>query len=197
MIPSLADPRHAERLTGPLARFEFALAAAIGFAWGPPLFHFVRHVADWSRPSLLLLTVALVGILGTIGARLPAGWYRLRPWERTRGGRIYERLGVRAFKRWMSHGDLMNGWIRRRIPDYRVIRPAQASAELYAQRTVIIERAHLAWGLGTLPLIGYAVAAGATGFGVILMLVNVVTNGWPIVLQRYNRVRAERVAARN
>ena len=64
MIPSLADARHAEGLARPLARFELALAAAVGFAWGPPLFHFVRHVADWSRPWVLVLTVALIGLLG-------------------------------------------------------------------------------------------------------------------------------------
>lgn len=191
---SLADRRHADRIARPLARFDLLLAAAVGFTWGPLIFHFGRHVADPSRPLLVALAVALTFALGFIGVRAPAGWFRLRPWERAGAGRVYERyFGIRAFKGWMSHGDRMNRWLRRRIPEYRVVRPTRDAAKAFAEQTVRLERAHLAWGLAALALIAYAVVTGAHGFAALLALANTVTNVWPIMLQRYNRVRVERV----
>lgn len=197
MAIPLADSRHATRLARPLARFELLLNAAIGIAWGPLLFHFVRHVASWSQPWLLAGVVTLTFALGLLGARAPAWYFRTRPWERAGAGRVYVRyFGIRVFKRWMSHGDWMNAWLRRRVPEYRVVRPSQASAAAYVAHTLMIERAHLAWGLAALPILTYALLVGAHEFAVLWSLINALTNGWPILLQRYNRMRAERVVLR-
>ena len=194
---SLADARHAAELARPLARFELLLNAAVGFTWGPLLFYFFRHVVEWAHPVSLLVTLGLIVAAALIGVAAPAGYFRPRAWERADAGGVYVRyFGIRAFKAWMSHGDRMNAWIRRRIPRYRVVRPTPAAAAAYAVRTVGIERAHLAWGLAALPPLVYALAAGAYGFAVLWFIANAVTNAWPMLLQRYNRVRAERVAAR-
>jgi hypothetical protein len=197
MLTPLADSRHATRLARPLARFELLLNAAVGIAWGPLLFHFVRHVADWSQPWLLAGVAALTFGLGALGARVPASYFRTRPWEQEGAGRVYVRyFGIRVFKRWMSHGDWMNAWLRRRVPEYRVVRPSSESVAAYAARTMAIERAHLAWGLAALPILAYALEAGAYEFAALWSLVNALTNGWPILLQRYNRIRAEQAARR-
>lgn len=195
MAGSLGDPRFAAALARPLARFELLLSTAIGFTWGPLLYHFLREVADWTRPAVLAVTFGLTVGLAVLGARVPMGYFRSRVWERSRRGQVYVRyFGIRVFKRWMSHGDRMNAWLRRRIPGYRVVRPTAGAAASYAARTVEIEREHLAWGLATLAPLGYAFAAQAYGFAVLLGFLNLVTNGWPILLQRYNRVRADRAA---
>ena len=197
MTDSLADSRYAAELARPLARFELLLSAAVGFTWGPLLFHFFRHVVDWAQLPALIITLGLTLACGLAGFAAPAGYFRPRAWERVRAGRVYVRyFGIRAFKGWMAHGDRMNAWLRRLVPEYRVIRSTPAAAAVYAARTVGIERAHLAWGLAALPLLVYAAAAGAYGFAALWMVANVVTNAWPIILQHYNRVRAERVAAR-
>lgn len=197
MADSLADSRYAASLARPLAGFELLLNAAVGFTWGPLLFHFLLRIADWTRPVPLLLMAGTTFGLGFLGARAPAAYFRLRQWERVGGGHVYVRyFGIRTFKRWMSHGDLMNAWLRRRIPGYRVVRPSAAAAAAYATRTVHIERAHLAWGLAALAILAYALFAGAYGFASLWLLANAVTNGWPIALQRYNRVRAGRVGRR-
>ena len=197
MADSLADPRYAKKLARPLARFQFLLSAAVGFTWGPLLFHFLREVADWTEPGLLIATFSITAGLAVVGVRAPMSYFRLRAWERSGGGHVYIRyFGIRVFKRWMSHGDRMNAWLRRRIQGYRVVRPTAAAAAAYAARTVGIERQHLAWGLFALPLIGYGLGAGAYGFALLLTVVNLATNVWPILLQRYNRVRAERAVLR-
>jgi len=193
----LVDSRYATTLSRPLARFQCLLSAVIGFTWGPLLFHFLRRVADWSQPVLLVATFSLTVGLSLLGARAPAGCFRLRDWERAGRGRIYVRcFGIRAFKKWMSHGDRMNAWMRRRIPSYRIVQPTPSAAAAYAERTVHIERQHLAWGLAALATLGYGIAARAYGFAFLLTALNAITNGWPILLQRYNRVRAERAAGR-
>ena len=197
MWRKLVDSHHQTTLAQPLARFELLLSAAVGISWGPLLFHFVRHVLEWQQPLHGILLAALIVILGMIGARLPGHYYQLRAWERAGAGRVYVRwLGVRHFKRWMSHGDLMNAWLRRRVLDYRVVRPSVDSATAYAARTVEIERAHLAWGLAALAPAVYALTVGAYAFAALWILVNALTNVWPIFLQRYNRVRAERAVVR-
>ena len=197
MTDSLADSRHAAALARPLARFELLLNAAVGFTWGPLLFYFFRHVVDWGRPTSLVVTLAATLACGLVGAAAPAGYFRLRGWERARVGGVYVRyLGIRVFKGWMSHGDRMNAWMRSRIPGYRVVRPTPTAAAAYAVRTVRIERAHLAWGLAALPILVYALMVEAFGFVSFWVVASAVTNVWPIFLQRYNRVRAERVAAR-
>lgn len=191
----LVDQRYAGALARPLARFRLLLSVAVGSTWGPLLFHFLRRVADWAEPGALIATAGLTVGLAMVGARAPKGYYHLRAWELSGVGQVYVRyFGIRTFKRWMSHGDRMNAWIRRRIPTYRVVRASPSAAAVYAARTVEIERQHLAWGLAALPALGYGVGAGAYGFAVLLALLNAATNAWPIMLQRYNRIRAVRVA---
>lgn len=183
-------------LARPLARFELLLAAIVGVVWGPLLFHFVRHVVGRDVAALAACAGLTLG-LGFLGARAPASYFRLRSWELAGRGRIYERVfAIRRFKRWMSDGDRMNAWLRRRVPGYRVVAPTRAGAAAYAVRTRRIERAHLAWLLGALAPTGYAVLVGAHRAGALWMLANALTNAWPILLQRYNRARIERSSAR-
>ena len=191
------DSRHHATLAKPLAWFDLLLNALVGFSWGPLLFYFFRHLLEWRQPLDGVLLAALTVALGVMGVRVPRHYYQLRAWERAGAGRIYARwLGIRGFKRWMSHGDRMNAWLRRRVPTYRVVGPSANAAAAYAARTIEIERAHLAWGLAALAPFGYALLVGAYGFAVLWALVNALTNVWPIFLQRYNRVRAEQAVER-
>lgn len=196
MVNLSGDSRYTNKLARPLAHFELLLNAAIGFTWGPLLFYFLLRIADWTRPVRLIATFGLMLSLAFLGVRAPTSYFRLGEWERAGAGRFYVRyFGIRAFKSWMSHGDRMNAWLRCRIAGYRIVRHVPGAAAAYAARTVAIERAHLAWGLAALAPLGYALTAGAYGFAGLLVLANAVTNVWPILLQRYNRVRAERITA--
>src|SRR5690606_15817690 len=135
------EPLRPPNLAEPLARFELLLSAAVGFVWGPLLFHFVWQGLESAGLPSMLACGALTLALGWLGSRAPPQYFRVRSWERRNGGRLYERyFGIRAFKRWMSNGDWVNAWLRRRAPDYRVVRPTRADVAAYGKRTESIER---------------------------------------------------------
>lgn len=176
-----------------LARFELLLNAAVGFTWGPLLWYFALHVVGGPKPLSYIVLIVVTIACGYIGARMPASWYALSDWERAGRGRVYERwFRIRWFKSWMNNGDRMNAWMRRRYPDHRVVRPTRAAAQAYVAKTIDIERAHFAWLTGALVPMVYGAWRGAWGFTLLWTLANIVTNAWPMALQRYLRVRAAR-----
>ncbi|MBK9033164.1 MAG: hypothetical protein IPL61_18150 [Myxococcales bacterium] len=125
--------------------------------------------------------------LGTIShvvpIRLPAAWHTLRGFERD--GRIYERLGVGLIKRLLRRGPLavFNPGLRlpaeRTGPQLAALERRMCAAEashailLVAAAAVAVHAAARGWWLA---------AACTLGF-------DVVVNGYPVMLQRYNRAR--------
>jgi hypothetical protein len=123
--------------------------------------------------------------LGTVShfvrLRLPASCHELRALERD--GRVYERLGVRLVKRLLRRGPfaLFN-------PGLRL--PAERTPESLLRlddRMRGAETTHLVLFVLTLALVvhaalrGWWLTAGAT------LLFDVLVNGYPVMLQRYNR----------
>lgn len=189
-----SDPPVSAAVVPTIVQFELLLSVVIGFLWGPSTFYFLRYLAPRGSGLALATCAALTVILAVAGARAPEHYFSLRRWERRANGRAYERwAGIRFFKQWMMHGDRMNAMLRRLDPDYRAIRPTREALVASAERTVSIERAHLAWFLGALPIAGYALSVDAPGFALLWTVANLLTNVWPMFLQRYNRVRLERV----
>jgi hypothetical protein len=130
--------------------------------------------------AFLLSEVA--GFSQVFALPMPAGYFRPRgieqPW-------IYERLGIRAFK------SLMRSHLYRRInPTFRLSGGRRGLGEL-SERMQSAEAAHLlafllvsAFAFGAL-LVRWVDAA------VWLTLFNVLLNAYPVMLQRYNRLRLE------
>jgi len=117
---------------------------------------------------------------------LPSSYYRC--WEGRRGPRVYGMMGVRAFKRLVPNGDLVNRFARRLDPRYRVIRDP-ASAHAWLDRARDSERSHLVLLVAGLLTAAYAARIGWNGWAVGLTAGNIVFNLYPVVLQRYNRCR--------
>ena len=128
--------------------------------------------------------------LGTISRlvtpRLPAQYHRLRAWELD--GRIYERLGVRTIKWLLRRGPLavFNPHLhlpRDRTP-HHLARLEQRMRDAEASHAILL--------VATLPVVAHAlarswwVAAGAT------IVFDVGINGYPVMLQRYNRALLRR-----
>jgi hypothetical protein len=116
-------------------------------------------------------------------------------WEGRRGIRAYEALGIRAFKRYATNGDLINRWARRSDPLYRVIRD-RASARAFADGTRTGERNHLVLLLMGFFTAAFAVRIGWYGWATALSASNVVFNFYPVLLNRYNRYRITTVSPR-
>jgi hypothetical protein len=139
--------------------------------------------------AFLVVWVPMTG-LGTvshvISPRLPDAFHRLRPFELD--GRVYERLGVRIAKRLLRRGPLA-------VFNPGLHMPAERTPEQLArleQKMRDAEASHAILFVATLPVVlnaagrGWWVAAACTlGFDVLV-------NGYPVMLQRYNRARLHR-----
>ena len=123
--------------------------------------------------------------LGTVSRivqpRLPPGYHELREFERD--PRLYELLGVRIVKRLLRRGPIAVFNPGLHVPTER---SPQRLAELEA-RMKDAEASHVVLLLATLGVVinaavrGWWLAAGLT------LLFDVLMNGYPVMLQRYNR----------
>jgi hypothetical protein len=121
---------------------------------------------------------------------LPASYYRVRGFERS--GRLYELLGVRAFRRLVPDGDLANRWRRRREPGFRMIR-GREGARAFLTRNIASEQSHLVLLLAGFATCAYAWRIGWDAWAWYLFVANVAANVYPILLQRYTRTRIARL----
>lgn len=152
-------------------------------------------VEIWPRQgffSLLLVVAPLIA--GCVFARiLPESYYRIKPWEESGG--LYEKLGIRFFKRFVPDGDYVNRRIRHSDPGYRVVCD-QESIVRFAERTRLAEKCHLAGLWLPLPCTVYALLLGWNTFALWLLLPSVPLHVYPVLLQRYSRTRIQRILKR-
>lgn len=136
----------------------------------------------------------LAGLAGALAVRLlPAGWFRIETSDRAM--RTYEWLGVKRVRFFITDGDLVNRLVRHRFPGYRVDcgdDPLQSRLET----GMVGERAHLGFLIFGFASAICAAVGGWVGWAVGLTLGNLLVNLYPIMLQRYTRVRVERILAK-
>ena len=160
-----------------------------GAAWGP-LRPFSYGSGDFAPP---LPAFAFAVVACFLPCALPRAFYRRPDGPRTL--RVYEALGIRAFRRIATNGDWINRAARRTDPGYRVLHDANAQ-QTFATAIESGERGHLVF-----LCIGLATAAYATyiewhGWAGVLTLGNLVFNVYPVMLLRYNRARLQKAMTR-
>lgn len=119
-------------------------------------------------------------------------WFRPKWFE---SERLYERLGVLLIKRYVpTGGDLVMQRLRRHHPERRWVRPNLQSLRRYERKTRLNESMHVIGSSGVLVFAGIKFASGSlTTVGLTLAIALNLTFGlWPIILQRYNRLRLYR-----
>ncbi len=122
--------------------------------------------------------------------KLKQWYFRLRPFELHGNGTIYARLGVRIYKKFVpTTGDLvtrLRGIKRLKIVE---IGDRRKALENYLNLTLKWEWRHL---ISAVFLQSWALLAGIT-LGMehfwISSTINIFVNFYPIILQRFNRVR--------
>ena len=92
----------------------------------------------------------------------------------------------------MINGDIMNSWIRRSVPGYRCV-TGRESIQAFGRQTCASERGHLLMLLAALPATAYPLSTRRFKFALYFLLVNIVLNVYPILLQRYTRARIIRI----
>jgi Glycosyl-4,4'-diaponeurosporenoate acyltransferase len=138
-------------------------------------------------PLVALLVNAFVlfevaGCSRAVRLPMPAGYFRRSRFERRW---IYELLGIRVFKR------LMRSRAYRGInPDFRLSRGRSGFADL-AQTMEAAEAAHALVFAIVSTLAAAALMLRWLDAAAWLMLFNVPLNAYPVMLQRYNRLRLD------
>jgi hypothetical protein len=148
---------------------------------GPLTAFCYQHVA---RPWLWGFVVASLLVYA-----VPVAW--LRRLQLSARPAVYRKLGVPVVGYLAQYGALINGLLRRRYPHYRRL-PSRAAVGGLVRGTYHYERFHWAMLLFFLLVSGYAVAQQKVGWAVVLTLLNVGYNLYPIWLQQYLRVRWHR-----
>ena len=123
--------------------------------------------------------------LGTVSRfvrpQLPGAYHDLRAFEWD--GRLYERLGVVGAKRLLRRGPLAVFNPDLHLP---VDRTRESLARL-DRRMRDAEASHFLLLVATLGVVAHAVARGWWGAAGWTLLFDVLLNGYPVMLQRYNR----------
>jgi hypothetical protein len=140
---------------------------------------------------LTWLVMTWVGVTSrVISVSLPSRYYTIKHLERS--GRLYERLGVRVAKRLLRRGPLavFN-------PTLRL--PTERNASTLADLDAAMRHAETGHVISLVPILlfgGYAAVRGWPDAVIWSVIFNVVVNGYPIMLQRYNRNRLGSLVAR-
>lgn len=185
-----ARGKSATQLSGLYLGAVIIFSCAVSFT---PIELFLVEI--WPRHgffSLLLVVVPLIAG-GVFAQLLPERYYRIKPCESS--GRVYERLGIRFFKRFVPKGDYVNRIIRNSEPGYRVVCDEESIVRFEIE-TRLAEKCHLAGLWLALPCTVYALLLGWNKFALWMLLPNVPLHLYPILLQRYTRARIQRVLKR-
>jgi hypothetical protein len=161
----------------------------------------VGRVAWWALLALdprgpwfaLVVVWAPMTALGTMShvvpIHLPERFHRLRRFEID--GRVYEWLGIRTVKRLLRRGPVTWFNPRLRMPEHR---DAASLARLDgAMRSA--EASHAVLFVAVLPVVVNALARGWWAAAAWTLGFDLVLNGYPVMLQRYNRALLSRPPA--
>jgi len=109
--------------------------------------------------------------------------------------RPYRKLGVPWVNKFVQHGRLINDLLRQKYPEYRRT-ISRARAPILVQNSYVQERFH--WTVLLLFLLTsvYATAHGYLRWALLITVINVVYNLYPIWLQQYIRMRVDRLPSR-
>jgi hypothetical protein len=156
--------------------------------WSLDAFGFRSPVFAFLLNWLAMSWVALAG--QAIPFALPASYYNIKTFERT--GRVYERLGLPFFKKLVRRGPLAIFSPTLRFPKVKTISALQ-NLDHEMQKA---EAGHVYVFLLMLVFIGYALLHGWFDAVVWMLVFNVLINGYPIMLQRYNRIMLQQLIQR-
>ncbi len=155
------------------------VGAAVLLKWSSDNFGFqsiaFAFLANW-------LMMAWIAILGqTLVFTYPPRYFTIKPFERD--GRIYEMAGVRVFKKLVRRGPLSIF-----SPTLR-FKSGKSALPMLEQEMRKAEAGHLTIFLVILLFAGMAMVRGWFSSAGWLLLFSILLNGYPIMLQRYNRIR--------
>lgn len=164
---------------------DLALLAGVTVVIGALIVASLRSLGPESVAFALVIVWLPMTWLGTVshvvGLQLPERHHALRRFEED--GKVYERLGVRIVKRLLRRGPLAVWNPGLHLPPERT--PEQLAALEQRMRTA--ETTHFVLLVLTLGIVVHAAARGWRLAAGSTLLFDLLVNGYPVMLQRYNR----------
>jgi hypothetical protein len=164
--------------------FAAATVAAVALiAW-------VVDACGFRSPASALLVnwlgMSWMAVLGqAVRFSFAPGYYHAQPFERA--GRVYECLGIRVFKKLVRRGPLAVFSPTLRMPEGRTIAALQSlGADMQKA-----ESGHVVIFALMMVYVGCTLLKGWLDAALWAMLFNILINGYPVMLQRYNRIKLQ------
>lgn len=117
-------------------------------------------------------------------------WFNL--WDFERDGRIYERLGIRWYKRFATQGDYWNRRRRRSDPGFRNVKNVNSAIE-WETRTRSNEFRHWCTRAVGIAIMAWLYSRSEYAWLAVVFFAVLVWDIYPIMLPRYNRARFWRI----
>lgn len=167
-----------------LTLFMVATIAVIFLiAWSLRSFGFRSPVSALVVNWFVLSWIATVTLFTHLS--FPSTYYDIRPFERT--GQFYERVGVRLVKKLLRRGPL-----RVLSPTLRFPKEKTASAlRILENEMRKAETVHSLTFVLMLLFVGYVAINDWLDAVMWMLLFNILLNVYPIMLQRYNRIKLQ------
>lgn len=165
------------------------IAAVFLMIWSLDAFDFRSPIAAFLVNWLAMSWIALAG--QSIQFSFPSTYYDIKAFERS--GQIYERLGIRFFKKLARRGPLSIFSPTLRFPKEKTLTALQHLDHEMCKA----ETGHAVIFIVMLLFISYALLRGwfdAVGW---MLAFNVIINGYPVMLQRYNRIKLHELIQRH
>ena len=172
-----------EILQRPLLFTIATIVAIVLLLWSLDSFGFRSPIFAFLVNWLVMSWVAVAGQV--VHFSFAPGYYTIKPFERT--GQVYERLGIRLFKRLVRRGPLALFSPTLHLPRDKTV-PALRKLETEMRKA---ETGHVLASLVTLLFAGYALLQGWFDAVAWLLAFNILINGYPVMLQRYNRMKLQ------
>ncbi len=159
------------------------IAAIFLIAWSLVSFGFRSPISAWVVNWFVLSWIATVTLVTHLSFR--SAYYDTRPFERT--GQFYERVGIHLVKKLLRRGPLRILSPTLRFPKEKTV-SALRNLENEMRKA---ETAHTLTFIFMLLFVGYAAVNGWLDAVMWMLLFNILINPYPIMLQRYNRIKLE------
>ena len=105
---------------------------------------------------------------------------------------FYERLGVRFIQKFVQNGTYVNRAIRKNNPEYKLIKD-RTQARQYLNTINMYERYHMLCFIFFALTFIHAFISQRYIAAVLILVVNVIYNVCPILIQQYNKLRVMRI----
>ena len=155
--------------------------ALILWTWGS--FGFRSPMSAFLVNWLAMSWMAVIGQV--VNFSFAPSYYHTKPFERT--GQVYERLGIHLFKELARRGPLSIFSPTLRFPKEKTVSALQGL--LYEMQKA--ETGHALIFVLVLLFVGYGLLKGWLDAVAWMLLFNILINGYPIMLQRYNRIKLQ------